>query len=142
MVKHLAPIVLILLAACGNISGRPPKEDTELDAKGFNDATAGEPLSSDESAALLERARGQGFPLYPDDEVRFAVLGHPDLSFEAKVPAEGAVQCPMIGSVPLSGRSLEDGRSDIKARLEKDSLVSPQVAVQIKAYAPKRVYVL
>jgi polysaccharide export outer membrane protein len=135
MVKHLAPMVLVLLAACGNVSGRPPKEDTEFDPKGFMD----EPMTG---SGIPEVPQGQGFPLYPDDEVRFAVMGHPDLSFDAKVPAEGTIQYPMIGQVQLSGRSLEDVRAEIKSRLEKDYLVAPQVSVQIRTYAPKRVYVL
>jgi polysaccharide biosynthesis/export protein len=146
MVKLLAPIVLVLLAACGNVSGRPPK-DTEFDPKGLGDSPPGgvAAMSKEESDGILRQDSqriSQGFPIYPDDELRFSVMGQPDLSFDAKVPAEGAIQFPLIGQISLAGRTLDGVRGEIKERLEKEYLVAANVAVQVRAYAPKRVYVL
>jgi polysaccharide export outer membrane protein len=141
MVKYMAPLVLVLLAACSSVSGSAP-EAKDYDPKGFQSNTG---LSVEESRAILNEYKSladKGFPVYPDDELRFTVLGQPDLTLEAKVPAEGSIYYPMIGQVTLSGRSLEEIRQDIKTRLEKDYLVSAQVSVQVRTYAPKRAYVL
>lgn len=145
MVKYMAPLVLVLLAACSSVSGNPP-EPKDYEPKGFqsNAPDGPKPLSVEESRAILNEYRGlsdRGFPVYPDDELRFTVLGQPDLTLEAKVPAEGTIYYPMIGQVTLSGRSLDEIRQDIKTRLEKDYLVSAQASVQVRAYAPKRAFV-
>lgn len=145
MVRCTPAVLLVLLAACQDLPGRPPTRD-EFDPKGVKPG-APPPLPSidtGESEKILaeyaQRYKG-GFPIYPDDELRFTVLGQPDLSFEAKVPADGSIHYPLIGPVALSGRTLEEIRGEIKGKLEKDYLVSAQVTVQVRAYATKRVYV-
>jgi polysaccharide export outer membrane protein len=135
MVKCIAPaFLLILLASCGTVSGSPPTDD-QYDPRGFKPETA-------RTIADGPAAGPESFPVLPDDELRITVMGNPDLTLEAKVPADGSIHYPMIGEVQLAGRTLGQIRDDIKARLEKDYLVSAQVSVQVRTYAPKRAYVL
>jgi polysaccharide export outer membrane protein len=133
MVKYIATFVLLALAACQSVSGRAP-EAKDYDPKGES--------AGPESAAPLDPGPIRGLALYPDDELRFAVVGQPDLSFDAKIPADGSIHYPLIGPVALAGRTIEDIRLDIKERLEKDYLVDAQVTIQVRSYAPKRIYVL
>src|SRR5688572_27825507 len=134
MVKYIAPFVLLALAACQSVSGRPP-EDKDYDPKG-------ESSLPDAVPAPFGEAPVHGLAIYPDDELRFAVVGQGDLSFDAKVPADGSIHYPLIGPVTLAGRTIDEIRLDIKERLEKDYLVDAQVTIQVRSYAPKRIYVL
>ena len=134
MVKYIASFVLLALAACQSVSGRPP-EGKDYDPKG----QSGLPEAQ---TAPLPAGESRGLAIYPDDELRFAVVGQPDLSFEAKVPADGEIHYPYIGPVTLAGRTIEEIRQEIKTRLEKDYLVDAQVTLQVRSYAPKRIYVL
>lgn len=135
MVKYIAPALLVtLLAACGTVSGRSPTED-EYHPQGVREEGILD-------AQQIPPPTAESFPVLPDDEIRITVLGQPDLTLEAKVPSEGSLNYPMIGDVQLAGRTLNQIREDIKTRLEKDYLVSAQVSVQVRTYAPKRAYVL
>jgi polysaccharide export outer membrane protein len=143
--RHVTPLLLVALAACGTVQGRPPTLE-EFNARGVLEGPGGDSgMDQAESDRILaqhqERLAG-GFPIFADDELRFSVIGQPELTFDARVPAEGVIQYPMIGSLTLAGRTLEEVRADIKERLEKDYLVAAQVGVLVRAYAPKRVYVL
>src|SRR5688572_2685660 len=122
MVKYIAPALLVLLASCGTVSGRPPKGE-EYSPNGFTveNARPAPPVTGSES-----------FPVLPDDELRITVMSNPDLTLEARVPADGTLHYPMIGEVEMAGRTLNQIREDIKTRLEKDYLVSAQVSVQVR----------
>lgn len=146
MVKMTAPVLLLLLAACQDLPGRPPTPD-EFDPSGIKSGPPGTeiPVDTGESDKILEqyaKRLSAGSPIFPDDELRFTVMGHADLSFDAKVPGEGSIHYPLIGSVVLAGRTLEEVRREIKRLLEKDYLVSAHVTIQVRSHAPKRVFVL
>jgi polysaccharide export outer membrane protein len=144
MVKCVLPVILLALAACQNVSGRAPTRD-EFDPAGGRPAPAAATADRKAAEELLAEAQKRfrdGYPIFPGDELRFAVMGQADLSFEARVPSDGAINYPLIGKVALAGRSLEEVRQEIKARLEKDYLVSAEVTLFVKEYSRKRVYVL
>lgn len=137
----------LLLAGCSGLDGRAPTRD-EFDPAGFPSRPPEEPAvapdtkSAEELLAEYARRLREGYPLYPGDEVRFNVLGHADLSFEARVPSEAEISFPLIGKVRLVGRTLEEVRRDIAERLGKDYLVDPDVTIFVKAYSRKTVYLL
>lgn len=141
MVRHLAPWILVLLAACSTVSGRPPQVN-EYNPKASEGLPTGRWLSEKDTEAILALAQSQLGHIQPDDEVRFTVMGHADLSLDTRVGADGYIHFPVIGKVELAGRNVEDVRKDIKEKLERDYLRSAEVTVQVRTYAPKRVYVL
>ena len=144
MVRRLPAWMILLTASCGGLGGNPP---TSAD---FNpEGTAAlEPAPGVEDAASREilenyaKKFSAGYPVFPGDELRFAVLGQADLSFDTRVPADGAIHYPLIGRLALAGRTLEEIRNEVRERLEKEYLVSAQVSVQVREYVRKRVYVL
>jgi polysaccharide export outer membrane protein len=144
-VKRLMPCVLLLAAACAN-PGRAPTR-SEYDPAGavvrpVNEVPLPENKEVEDILNRYEKKMAAGPLILPGDDLRFAVLGQADLTFEARVPQDGVIQYPLIGKVTLAGRMPELVRQEIKIRLERDYLVSADVTVQVKAYAPKRIYVL
>jgi polysaccharide export outer membrane protein len=146
MVRRLLPWSLLVIASCGGMRGRAPtRADFDPAVAGSRPAHEVQLPENQEVGEILdryERALVNGYPIHSGDDLRFAVQGQSDLTFEARVPQDGAIQFPLIGKVALAGRIPEQVRLDIKGRLEKDYLVSADVTVQVKEYSRTRVYVL
>ena len=90
------------------------------------------------------------------DVVSITVWGHPELALPVttqttdptgqvavgngyNVSAQGRIQFPLIGSVPVAGMTEEQVRVEISNRLSK-YLKNPQVTVRVQAYRSARVY--
>ncbi len=146
MVKYLTACALLFTVSCGGLSGRPPSpRDYDPTAAGAPSDLETTPADAAAAKELLDKYAKRfsaGFPVFPGDELRFTVLGQADLSFDVRVPADGAIHYPLIGRVSLAGRPLEEIRRDIRERLEKDYLVEAHVSVQVREYSKKRVHVL
>jgi len=81
--------------------------------------------------------------LAPGDEIAVVVHGSPDLSLAFTVPADGAVTFPPLGPTPIAGRTPFELEEVLAGGLrDAGVLVDPRVAVLVKAYAPRRVFVL
>ena len=146
MVNRLVPWMILLSASCGGLGGSPPTSaDFDPASTGADAIETPAPAADAASREILEKYAKRfsaGYPVFPGDELRFAVLGQADLSFDARVPADGAIHYPLIGRLALAGRTIEDIRREVRERLEKDYMVSAHVSVQVREYARKRVYVL
>jgi len=79
------------------------------------------------------------YPIGPGDELRLDVVGQPEMSGDLRVSAEGEVSVPLAGTVSVTGLTLDAARQKITAHLAAGYLVSPQVMVDVKTYASKRV---
>jgi len=146
MVKRILPWLLLLTVSCSDLGGRAPVE-TEFDPAFKGDPQPGEKPSVENAelqstSEAYEKRYEHGYPIHSGDELRFTVLGQAELSFEAKVPADGALSYPLIGQVALIGRTPEEVRLEIKERLDKDYLASSDVSVLVKEYSKKVVHVL
>ena len=146
MVKQFTACALVFTVSCGGLSGQPPSpRDYDPTAAGAPSELETTPADAAAARELLDtyaKRFSAGYPVFPGDELRFAVLGQGDLSFDVRVPADGAIDYPLIGRVVLAGRPLEEIRRDIIGRLEKDYLKSAHVSVQVREYSRKRVHVL
>ena len=142
MVKRLAPWLVLVAASCGGLPGDAPTPADFDPAPNAAETPAGDDAASREILAATALRYKSGYPAFPGDELRFAVLGQADLSFDIRIPADGAIHYPLIGRVAIAGRTLDEIRSEVRSRLEKDFLVSAHVSVQVRDYARKRVYVL
>ena len=83
----------------------------------------------------LALARAQ-YTLGSGDRLRVTVFGHQDLSGEFLVEGTGLVSLPLIGSVPLGGKSVTEAESAIIDALKPDYLKNPRVSVQVLNYRP------
>ena len=92
------------------------------------------------SPALL--AQGGNYLLAPNDVVTVTVFQEDDLTTRARVANDGTITVPLIGSVRIGGKSVDDAGQVIRARLAKGYLVNPQVSVAVTEYAKRLFTVL
>ncbi len=90
-----------------------------------------------------QRAERGTYRLYPGDLVAVSVYGHDDLSTELRVPASGPVTFPLIGEInAVAGLERDAFAARIREALERDYLHHAAVTVTVRAFAPRRVFVM
>jgi len=75
------------------------------------------------------------------DVLKVTVWGQDDLSKDYPVDPDGYVSFPLVGRVKATGLTPTAFADDLRARLEKDYLVNPQVLVSVKDYLSQKVHV-
>lgn len=75
------------------------------------------------------------------DVLSVSVYGNPDLSGEFTVSPDGTIAVPLVGQLPVEGRTEAAIREDFAKRLAADYLVDPQVSVGVKTYQSQFIYV-
>ncbi|AKU10722.1 putative polysaccharide export protein [Azoarcus sp. CIB] len=87
------------------------------------------PLGAVAVAAPVEE-NAREYVLGPGDIVRISVFQNPDLTTEGRVSETGALTFPLIGSVPLGGRTVSAAEALVAERLRAGGFVlQPQVTV-------------
>lgn len=82
------------------------------------------------TALAVAAEDGREYVLGPGDIVRINVFQNPDLTTEGRVSETGALSFPLLGSVPLGGRTVSDAEALIAERLRQGGFVrEPQVTV-------------
>ena len=88
--------------------------------------------SSAPAPPVLERAPEFEFRLGSGDVVRLSVFGEEEtLEQDLTVGPDGSASLPMIGVVPLAGRTLDEARVEIAQRLSDTVLVDPVVSLSL-----------
>ncbi len=80
--------------------------------------------------------------LQVNDLIRVAVYKEDDMLTEARISKSGDITLPLLGQVHVAGKAVADAVADIRAKLDKDYIVNPQVTLTILEYAPQWVTVL
>lgn len=88
------------------------------------------------------RAQQGNYLLQPNDLVSVTVFQEEDLATKSRVGNDGTISVPLIGSVKVGGKSVEEAGQMIRARLAKGYLVNPQVNVGVVEFAKRLVTVL
>ena len=88
------------------------------------------------------RAQQANYLLAPNDLVSVTVFQEDDLATRARVGNDGTISVPLIGSVRIGGKSVDEAAQMIRARLAKGYLVNPQVNVGVVEFAKRFVTVL
>jgi polysaccharide biosynthesis/export protein len=79
----------------------------------------------------------------PDDVLRISVYGYEDLKTETRVSADGRITFPLIGEVPVSGKSSMELEESIAARLIEGGFIqNAQVSVTVLEHVSQQVSVL
>jgi polysaccharide biosynthesis/export protein len=71
------------------------------------------------------------YRLGPNDEIRIAVLEDESLNGQRFVSADGNLTLPLVGEIKVSGQTIEQVASRIKAALERDYLRQATVTVSV-----------
>jgi polysaccharide export outer membrane protein len=76
------------------------------------------------------------YTLSAGDRVRVIVFGQDQLSNAYAVDGAGRISMPLIGSVPVQGRTLPEVEQEIAARLRAGYVREPRVSVEVEAFRP------
>lgn len=126
-----ATVALLLLHVAEAADKRIPNTSTT------NSPTAA--VSSDDSTSSKSPTRtgdeaGRARKIAVNDILSIRVVGEPDLSREVKVDGDGRIDMLYVGSVVVAGKSPADVAAEIRDALDRDWIINPQVAVDIKLY--------
>nr|WP_240334268.1 polysaccharide biosynthesis/export family protein [Sphingobium estronivorans] len=89
------------------------------------------------------QATNPGYQLGPDDEVKIAVFGQPDLSTTTRIKEDGTVALALIGPVSARGKTTSQLAQDIAASYATGGfLAKPSVSVEVSNYVSRFVTVL
>ena len=91
-------------------------------------------------AAVRAQARSD-YKIAPNDIIVIDVFGEKDLSREFRVSATGTINYYFLKEVKVSGKTTSEVREMLTEMLDKDYLVDPQVAVDVKEYRVREVFV-
>jgi protein involved in polysaccharide export with SLBB domain len=95
-----------------------------------------------EASATAQARAARVYVLGPNDEVHIRVYQEEDLETRARIGQDGTITFPLLGSVNIGGRTLEQAAAVIRELLAADYLVNPQVSVAVSEYAKRRFTVL
>ncbi len=84
----------------------------------------------------------RSYRLAPNDLVRIKVFQEEDLTTELRLAKDGTATFPLLGSINLGDKSVDEAASLIRDLLGKDYLVNPQVTLTVVEYSKRRFTVL
>lgn len=82
------------------------------------------------------------YRLSANDLLDFRVFQEPELDGVIRVSGDGTAIFPLIGAVPVVGRTITEATEAIKARYRDGYLVYPQVSLTVRTFAQKLFTVL
>src|SRR5262245_33429510 len=84
-----------------------------------------------ELASSPGRADVSEYRITPQDVLQVSIFQVPDLNRTVQVDGNGFVSLPLVGGVPVRGKTILQAQNDITARYQKSYLQSPQVTVSL-----------
>src|SRR3569623_1763010 len=84
----------------------------------------------------------QSYKLQPMDLIKVQVYQEPELERELRVSSGRTVVLPLIGTVDLKNRTVNEAEQLITELYDKDYLVNPQINITVMEYAPRTVNIL
>ena len=76
----------------------------------------------------------QGYRLGANDVIRIQVFGEEDLTVEGRVGGDGKINFPLLGALEVGGRTVQELREELTARLAGGYVRQPKVTVYIVRY--------
>ncbi len=113
----LAAVTVLAIAGCETGSSGPSADDA---------------LGADGGA--LSTAAAGGPPVYligPGDELNIIVFGHPDLSGNFIVDPQGDLTMPLIGRLPVRGKTVDQITDEVTGSYGGSFLVDPRISVEL-----------
>lgn len=77
------------------------------------------------------------YRLAADDLLDFRVFQEPELDAVIRVAGDGNAIFPLVGSVPLSGKTIGEATELLRQRYMAGYLVNPQITLTVRTYARK-----
>ncbi len=151
--RTIVPLLAVSLLAggCGSslnggsrLTAAPPSLNQSRYAEGSVSAPAalgGKEAHEVAELAAVSNPTSQAYKIGPMDVIEVSVFQVPELSKAVQVAADGTINLPLVGSVNAADRTSGDIERDLKEKLGRKYLQSPQVNVYIREYNSQRVTV-
>jgi polysaccharide export outer membrane protein len=107
-------------------------------------------ISSLVLALLLSTPAGVGaqpsvntdYVVGPHDVLSVTVFNEPTLSGLFTVESDGSITYPLVGRVPVAGKTLRTIQEEVTKRLSAGYLVNPQVTILVEQYRSQSIFVV
>ena len=93
-------------------------------------------VSLNVQAANLQAAQPKNYILDAGDEIRILVYNEPDLTVELVISDDGSINFPLVGRVPVTGKTTAQVQKVLHDGLQGDYLINPSVQIDIISYRP------
>jgi polysaccharide export outer membrane protein len=93
-------------------------------------------------SASAAHTTSDSYVLHDNDLVHLTVFQEDDMTTETRVSKSGSITLPLLGAVQVAGKTVGEATSEIRARLDKDYIINPQVTLSVMEYAQQWVTVL
>lgn len=139
----------VILGACASTRDAQAPPSSSLPPEVARGAAAAESGTSAATlnSRLFRHAAPSGdpadLPLGYGDLIEISVVDLSELSGrKVRVPRQGSVNLPLLGEVPVTGRTAADLEEDLRKRLQQKYMHDPQVTVFVHERRSQRVSVL
>lgn len=96
-----------------------------------------------QDARVESPADQSGYLLFPGDQLRVEVFGHPDLSCSLRVTKDGALTFPLVGGLSgVVGMTVSGLTAELKRRYEDGFLTEALVTAAVQEFGPRSAYLL
>jgi polysaccharide export outer membrane protein len=83
---------------------------------------------------LADREGDADYHVGIGDKIDISVFGHEDLAKTLEVRTDGTISMPLLGDVPVAGKTIGEIDIELTRRLGTDFLVDPEVSVDVREY--------
>jgi polysaccharide export outer membrane protein len=95
-----------------------------------------------EDAPNPKAARATYYVLRPMDLIKIQVFQEPDLDRELRVSQDHTITMPLVGTINLRHKTVQEAEQMIAELYNKNYLVNPQINITVTEYSPRTVNVL
>ncbi|HYM22764.1 MAG TPA: SLBB domain-containing protein [Vicinamibacterales bacterium] len=99
------------------------------------------PLPPVSAAQVPVPAAGDDYTISRQDVLNIIVIDQAQLTKKYTVDPDGTILFPLLGKVPVAGKTLHEAENDLKRLLGTDYIRNPQVAISLDQYKGRKVFV-
>jgi polysaccharide export outer membrane protein len=104
--------------------------------------TEAQPIESNAVGGTGQISPISDYVLQAQDLIKVEVFQEPDMERQVRLSQDGKVTLPLIGTVELRGKTIQQAQDLIRKLYDRDYLVNPQINVLVLEYAKHDVNVL
>jgi polysaccharide biosynthesis/export protein len=126
-------LVAVLVSGCGGNTIRPDERIQPMESAARPEGMAALAIGSANTIAVKDYRLGTG------DELTITVFQVSELSGPREVNARGEISMPLLGTVPVAGKTALEIEDQLEALYGMELLVDPQITVDITEYVSQQV---
>jgi polysaccharide export outer membrane protein len=88
-------------------------------------------LCAEPAAPSVPAAPNDNYRLVPDDLIQVKVFREDDMDSTVRISKDGTVSLPLIGLVQVGGKTTNEASAVVRAMLDRDYIVNPQVTITV-----------